>query len=490
MSAFASPAWVAARDMDITRLSAIELSTAIRLRQVSCVEVMRAYLNRIERLNPVTNAIILQVPAEQALAEAAERDRDLERGHYRGWMHGFPQAIKDLADVEGMPTTRGSPILREAMAGRDSIFVARMRSAGAIFIGKTNVPEFGLGSHTYNTVFGTTLNPWDTTKSAGGSSGGAAAALALDLLPVADGSDMMGSLRNPAGWNNVIGFRPSLGRIPNNRGQVLHHLAVSGPMARNVPDLAMLLSTMAGRDARDPFSLTVDPGQFAGPIELDVRGKRVGWLGSYDGYLPMQDGVLETCERALQDFERLGCIVSPVKVDFDMDRLWHAWLTLRSWFLASRMQGLYANEATRALLKPEVIWELERGLALNAMQVAEAGDVRDDWYQAVRRLFESHDFLVLPTAQLFPFEASQAWPRQVGTKEMDTYHRWMEVVVGGTLSGCPIVAVPAGFSADGLPMGLQLMGPAQGDWQVLQLAAAYEKECGWTAGRHRPPLTG
>jgi amidase len=475
---------------DIVELDAVALSRAIAARGVSCREVMSAYLAQIERLNPQANALVSLLPAEELLRQADERDAQLARGQRLGWMHGFPQAPKDLAATAGITTTMGSLTLRHNVPKADAVVVERARRAGAILIGKSNTPEFGLGSHTYNRVFGTTRNAFDPARSAGGSSGGAAVALALRLLPVADGSDMMGSLRNPAAWNNVVGFRPSLGRVPSvpARDVFYQQLAGEGPMGRTVADVAMLLSVQAGFDARCPWSNPEDPRRFAEPLQRDFKGTRIGWLGDYGGHLPTEPGLLPLCESALTFFEDLGCTVEPARVDFHLPRLWQCWLTLRHFIVSGLCGEIVASDKLRALVKPELIWEVEQGWRLSAADVWKASVARTDWSNAVQALFQRHDFLVLPAAQVFPFDAALDWPKEIAGRPMDTYHRWMEVVIGGTLAGLPVAAVPAGFSPDGLPMGLQLMGPPQQDFATLQLAHAYEQASGFS--KRRSPLLG
>lgn len=474
----------------ITDLSALELSRAIHDRKLSCVEVMSAYLHRIETVNPKVNAIVSLKPREALLTEAAQADAELAAGQSRGWLHGIPQAPKDLTASSDIPTTLGFRGLANNRPKADSLLVARTRAAGAIMIGKTNTPEFGLGSHTYNQMFGSTLNAWDQRLSAGGSSGGAAVALAAHLLPVADGSDMMGSLRNPAGWNNVYGFRPSMGRVPFGPTPEVffQQLGYEGPMARNVADLTMLLSTQAGYDPRMPLSLAGDGAEFAVPLTGSAMGARIGWLGDLGGHLAMQPGVLETCEAALAIFAGLGCSVAPVKPDFDMERLWSAWVTLRGFLVSGGMAALYDNPKTRDLLKPEAVWEIETGRALSGSQVFAASAVRSAWYQEMLRLFDSYDYLVLPTAQIFPFDAREHWPKEIAGHKMGSYHRWMEVVIPGSMAGVPVLAVPAGFGPDGLPMGLQVMGRPRADRAVLDLGHAYDLAQGFTA--RRSPLLG
>ncbi|WP_439853604.1 amidase [Pseudomonas yamanorum] len=473
--------------MSIVELDAIELSRAIHARQVSCHEVMQAYLAQVERFNPAVNALVSLRSDEEVLAEAMQRDRELDQGQSRGWMHGMPQAIKDLAATEGLRTTLGSPLFAEHIPQEDAISVARVRASGAIIIGKTNVPEFGLGSQTYNSVFGTTGNAYDPRLVAGGSSGGAAVALALRMLPVADGSDMMGSLRNPAAFNNVFGLRPSQGRVPHGPAPELfvQQLATEGPMGRSVADVARLLSVQAGYDPRVPLSLKEDPAVLGEPLQRDFKGVRLGWLGDYNGYLPMEDGVMSLCESALKDFAALGCEVEHCQPEFSLERLWQTWLVHRHWLIQGSLGAAYADPQKRALLKPEAQWEVQGGLQLSAAHVYLASVNRSDWYRALGKLFERYDFLLLPTAQVFPFDAQQPWPRLVAGREMDTYHRWMEVVIGPTLAGLPSINVPVGFNPQGLPMGLQIIGPAQADRAVLQLAYAHEQLTQWV--QRRPP---
>ena len=471
----------------IVEMDADALSRAIHGRQVSCREVMQAYLAQIERFNPQVNALVSLRPAEELLAEADACDRQLDQGQSRGWMHGMPQAVKDLAATAGLRTSMGSTLFAEHIPQHDAISVARVRDCGAIIIGKSNVPEFGLGSQTYNSVFGTTTNAYDPTLIAGGSSGGAAVALALRMLPVADGSDMMGSLRNPAAFNNVFGLRPSQGRVPHGpQPEVfVQQLATEGPMGRTVTDVARLLGTQAGYDPRVPLSLTQCPQVFHQSLARDFSEVRVGWLGNYNGYLPMEPGVMSLCESALQDFASLGCKVEACQPDFSMERLWQTWLVHRHWLVHGSLGALYADPRKREQLKPEAQWEIEGGLRLTAADVYQASVSRSEWYRALNELFERYDFLLLPTAQVFPFDAQTPWPRVVGGQDMDTYHRWMEVVIGPTLAGLPSMSVPVGFNPAGLPMGLQIIGPAQADLAVLQLAYAHEQLTQWVT--RRPP---
>jgi amidase len=462
---------------DITDLSALALSSAIAEGRLDCRSVMAAYLSRIEVINPRINAIVSMRPTEELLAEAEAADRALAAGDYRGWLHGMPFAVKDLSEAKGILCSFGSANYADFVPDYDDIHVERIRAAGAIVIGKTNAPEMGLGSHSYNPVFGVTRNPYDMAKSAGGSSGGAAAALAARLLPVADGSEMMGSL-----LNNVIGFRPSFGRVPSLGNELfLGQLAVNGPMGRSVADVAALLATQAGHDPRDPLSLT-DESLSLDP-DRDLSGARIGWLGDFGGYLPFEPGVLDLCRASLEVFRRLGCAVEEVPPGFDMDRLWQIWRTLRHFLVAGGQAADYADPARRARMKPEMIWEIEHGHGLSAADIYAASLARSDWHRHVADLFTRYDFLILPSAQVFPFDAELDWPKAIDGRAMDTYHRWMEVVIGPTLAGLPVAAMPAGFGANGLPAGIQIIGPSRRDREVLSAAAAYEKATDWL-GRH------
>ncbi len=471
---------------DVVALDALDLARAIRCREVSCVEVMQAYLDRIDAVNPKLNAIVSLREPGVLLAEAADRDADLAAGRYRGWLHGFPYAVKDLCDVAGIVTTMGSPIFAGAVARADTPFVARIRASGAIFIGKTNTPEFGLGSQTYNSVFGVTRNAYDQRLCAGGSSGGAAAALAARLLPIADGSDYMGSLRNPAAFNNVIGFRPSVGRVPEPG--FLASPAVTGPLARTVSDAARLLSVMAAPAPHYPSTIGGDPRVFGEPLAAEVAGARIGWLGDLDGHLPVEAGVLDLCAQAGQALAALGCRIEPTGLLMPPEQVWEAFLGWRHLLMYAALHPLYDQPQTRALLKPEVVWEIEGGAALTAADIVRAEAGRTRWFEAVLDLFERYDYLLAPSAQVFPFPAETPWPTEVAGRPMDTYHRWMETVAPWSLAGLPVLSLPAGFGAGGRPTGVQLIGRPRADLDVLRLGYAYEQVTQWTK-RHPPQGT-
>lgn len=465
--------FAAAMPSDLTDLSATELSIAIKDKQVSCVEVMQAYLGRIHQFNPVYNAIVSMPADDELISQAGNADSELSRGEYKGWMHGMPHAVKDLAAVAGLRYTQGSPMYADRIAEEDDAIPARMRQAGAIFIGKTNTPEFGLGSQSYNPVFGATGSAYNPNLTSGGSSGGAACGLGTHMLPVADGSDMMGSLRNPGAFNNVIGFRPSAGLM--SRGSPFaRSLSSSGPMGRNTEDAIRLLHTIAAPPSPDqPQSILDDlPGaEKFSPLQL--AGKKIGWFGNFDNYLAIEPGIQELCEASLGSLGDAGVIVEAVQPNFNMDDLWQCWVNLRNWGRNSSRDD-YENTDTRPLLKPELQWEIEQSYLLTADQIYQANAVRSRWYRELNRLFGEYDFLALPTAQVFPFPKDQHWPTQINGQQMDTYHRWMEVVIPASLAGIPVINVPAGFDSQGRPMGMQIMGRFGEDKKVLEFALAYE----------------
>ena len=465
--------------MALSDLSALALSGLIERREVSPVEAMEACLARIEAANGAVNAVVSLRDEDALMAEA----RAAEAAPRKGWLHGIPLAVKDLVAVEGIRTTWGSRIFADHVPAKDELIAARMRAAGAILIGKTNVPEFGLGSHSYNEVFGVTRNPYDLTRSAGGSSGGAAAALAARMLWVADGSDMMGSLRNPAAWNNVYGMRPSHGLVPGDPvGEMfLHPLSTLGPMARDPRDLAALLGTIAGPDPLQPAG-----AEFA-PAWGEVGAARIGWLGDWGGAWPMEEGLLARGEAACAVFEEMGCAVEPVAPPFPAERLWESWCTLRSWAVAAKQGALYDDGAKRALMKEALVWEIERGRALSAEDVLAASAVRSEWFRAAGRMFGRFDAVIAPSAQMWPFAAELDWPREVAGVAADTYHRWMECVVPASLIGLPVVNLPAGFGAEGLPAGVQLIGPRGADAGLLRLAEGYHGATDWP-GRRVPEV--
>jgi amidase len=462
-------------------LSARELTTLIRTRQISAREVMAAHLERIALINPSINAIVSKMDDDRALALADTADEQVARGAELGPLHGLPFAFKDLEDAVGFPATRGSLIYKDFFPTEDSIVVERIRAAGAIAIGKTNVPEFGMGSHTYNRVYGPTRNPYDLTKSAGGSSGGAGAALATGLVPLADGSDLGGSLRNPGNFNNVVGLRPSVGLVPTAPTPLpFVGFSVKGPMARSVADAALLLSVMAGPDPRDPGCGRSHPDRFADPLERDFAGTRVAWCPDLGG-LPLDPRVRDAIDGRRGTFEALGCRVEDDCPDLsEADEIF---LTLRCWMTAHKYAPLVPERGE--LMKPEAIQEIQSGSALSGAQVAQAMNQHALLLERVRRFFDQFDFLVCAVNQVPPFDITLDWPTEVAGTRMKHYVEWMKSAYWISTTFGPAISVPGAFTADGLPVGIQLVARAGHDFAVLQLAHAFETAT--RVGTRRPP---
>lgn len=449
---------------------ATDLVRMIRRKDVSVTEVMEAHLAQVDRVNPAVNAIVTYHP-DQALDGARKADEAIARNEARGPLFGLPIAHKDLVLTKGVRTTYGSPIFHDFIPDQDELIVERLKQAGAISFGKTNVPEFGAGSQTFNPVFGATLNPYDTTRTCGGSSGGAAVALACGMLPIADGSDMGGSLRNPANFCNVVGLRSAPGRVPRWPSvNAWGRLSVQGPMARTVADAALMLSAIAGPDPRAPFAIREPGRSFALPLERDFTGSTVAWSMDFGG-LPVDPDVTSAIEANRGVFEDLGLTVKPGQPDFaEADE---AFKTLRAW---SFIQG-YGDllEKHRGQIKDTVIWNLEAGFALTGPQIARAEVDLTTLYHRVRRFMERHDFLVFPVSQVPPFDVNTPFPTEIDGVRMETYIDWMKSCYYVTVTGLPAISVPCGFTSSGLPVGLQIVGRHEDELGVLQLAHAFEQ---------------
>lgn len=450
----------------------------IRGRDVSVRELVAAHLDRIDRLNPAINAIVSLVP-DQALAAADRADEMIAGGEPLGPLHGLPIAHKDLQETAGIRTTYGSPIYANLVPAADSLLVQRCREAGAICLGKTNTPEFGAGSQTFNPIFGTTRNPYALDRTVGGSSGGAAAALASRLLPIADGSDFGGSLRNPASFSNVVGMRPSPGRVPSQGEVGWFALAVDGPMARTVEDTALFLSALAGPDPRSPIALEEPGGIFARPLGRDWTGVRIAWT---DGLgLPFDPEVRAVVDHQRATFEALGLIVEDASPD--VRGVDEAFRTLRAWYFEMALGPEYQRVPEQ--LKETIRWNVEAGLKLTGPDLARAEVLRTQAYHRVRRFMERYQFFVLPTVQVLPFDATVPYPTEIAGTPMESYLDWMRSCYLVSALGNPAISVPAGFSSTGLPVGIQIVGRHRDDWGVLQLADAFERATGFW--RQAPP---
>ncbi|CAB1083819.1 Amidase family protein BBta_1912 [Olavius algarvensis Delta 1 endosymbiont] len=456
---------------EICFMTATEMVQRIRDREHSCREVMEAHLNQIERVNPLVNAIVTRIPAEQALELADEADDALARGHEVGPLHGLPIAHKDLVPTRGMRTTFGSPIYKDFVPDHDGLIVERLKIAGAITIGKTNTPEFGAGSQTFNPVFGETLNPYDTSKTCGGSSGGAAVSLACGMLPLADGSDMGGSLRNPGNFCNITGFRTSPGRVPVwPRMTAWFPISVQGPMARTVQDVSLMLSTIAGPDARNPIVIAEPGSIFTQPLERGFKDVRIAWSKNL-GELPVDPRVTRVLEKQRRVFEDLGCIVEEGQPDFrDADEVFKVW---RAWSFELQFGDLMQDQ--RELMKETVIWNIEEGQKLTGPRIGRAEIKRTELYHRVREFMATHEFLICPVNQVPPFDIKQPYIDQIDGVPMKTYIDWMKSCYYITVTGLPAISVPCGFTSEGLPVGVQIVGRHNDDFGVLQLAHAFEK---------------
>jgi amidase len=463
-------------------LEARTLAAMIAARRVSAREVMAAHLDRIRRHNQALTAIVARLDDDADLALSDDADRRLGSGAAVGPLHGLPIAFKDLEPARGFPWTRGSPIYRNFFPAEDSVLVERLRAAGAIPIGKTNVPEFGMGSQSYNRVYGTTRNPYDPTRTAGGSSGGAGTALAAGLLPIADGSDLGGSLRNPASFNNVVALRPTVGLVPVAPSLTpFLGFSVKGPMARTVADVAWLLAAMAGPDPRDPACYPSDPGEFLAPLDSDPRGLRIAWCPDLGG-LPLEPAVRAVLDARRSDFESIGCVVEDA--DPGLAAADEIFLTLRAWRAWINLGPLLERRADE--LKPEARAEIEAGSRLSGAEIGRALIRHAEFLERIRRFFERYDFLVGTVSQVAPFAAGVTWPREIDGRVMGHYVQWMQSCYWISTTFAPALAVPAGFTADGLPVGLQIVGPSRRDLAVLRLGAGFESATGF--GRRRPSL--
>jgi len=468
-------------ESDICFMTAIEMAQRIRARELSCREVMQAHLARIDRINPKVNAIVTRIPPEQALAAADTADKALALGENTGPLHGLPIAHKDLVPTKDLRTTWGSPIFKDFVPDHDGLIVQRLKKAGAITIGKTNTPEFGAGSQTFNPVFGETVNPYDTSKTCGGSSGGAAVALACGMLPLADGSDMGGSLRNPGNFCNIVGFRTSPGRVPVWPSPVAWFpIPVQGPMARTVKDVALMLSVIAGPHPCSPISIAEPGSLFTRSLDRDFKEVRIAWSKDL-GELPVDPRVTRALEDQRHVFEDLGCIVEEDQPDFaDADEIFKVW---RAWRFELAYTELLKDH--RDLMKDSVVWNIEQGQKLSGPRIGRAEVKRTELYHRVREFMKTHEFLICPVNQVPPFDINQHWVKEINGVRMTTYIDWMKSCYYITVTGLPAISVPCGFTPEGLPVGIQIVGRYNDDFGVLQLAYAFEQATGmW---QRRPP---
>jgi amidase len=477
--ASASNAQAAASSLCFT--STVELARLIRTKKLSAREALAAHLKQIEVVNPKVNAIVT-LAAEMAATAAANADEMQARGERLGPLHGLPAAHKDLVQTRGIRTTFGSPLYKDNIPVENDLIVERLQRAGAITIGKTNTPEFGAGSQTFNSVFGATRNPYDLTKTCGGSSGGAAVALACGLVPVADGSDMGGSLRNPAAFCNVVGFRPSIGRVPNPKEAFgWSTLATSGCLGRSVADLALVLSAIAGFDSRAPLSIDEAAEIFARPLDRGFKDVRVAWFRDLGG-VPFDARVRTVVDAHRKTFESLGCIVEQAEPDFAPAEI--AFRVLRAWNAANAYGALMREhpDAFKDALKNEI----EEGLRLTGVDVARAETAHAQIWRQFQAFLEKHEYFILPTTQLPPFDVTTPYPTEIAGVNFNNYIDWMKSCWYISATGNPAASVPGGFTSEGLPVGVQIVGRNKADFSVLQMAHAFEQATGF--GKQRPAI--
>jgi amidase len=466
---------------DLCEMSAVELAARLARKDVSAREVMTAHLAQIERINPKVNAIVTLV-AEQAMANAAKADAAIARGGPVGVLHGLPVAHKDLVDTAGIRTTMGSPFHRDNVPTRDAPIVTRIRAAGAITVGKTNTPEFGAGSQTFNTVFGATRNPYALTKTCGGSSGGAAVAVAARMLPIADGSDTGGSLRNPPAFCNVVGLRPSPGRVPGDSTS-WSPLSVSGPIARSAADVALFLSAIGGPDPRNPLSIEEDPAKFRAPLDKDFKGVRVAWWRGLGG-IPFEPEIRRVVDATRTVFENLGCAVEEAEPDFTgVDEA----------FPVLRYAGNHAKYAPLVRQRPEWVkdtikFEVAQAERTTGADISRALARQARMFEQSRQFFERYAYFILPVTQVLPFDVNMPYPTSIAGTAMTNYIDWMRSCWYVTMMSNPAISVPGGFSPGGLPVGLQIVGRHRDEFGVLQLAHAFEQAT--RHGTRRPPVLG
>lgn len=481
LGAAAATPLLAAETPDICFLTAVDMAALIRRKKLSAREVMDAHLKQIDRVNPKVNAIVTLV-AEQARENASKADEAQARGIALGPLHGLPVAHKDLVETAGIRTTFGSPLFKDNVPKQDDILVERIKRAGAIAVGKTNTPEFGAGSQTFNPVFGSTKNPYDLSKTCGGSSGGAAVSLACGMVPIADGSDSGGSLRNPAAFCSVVGFRTAPGRVPHAAiGNAWATLGVSGPMGRTVADAALLLSVMAGPDSRCPISITEPGARFAGNLQRNFKSVRVAWFKDMGG-LPFDSRIRAAVNAQRKVFEDLGCVVEEGEPDFSGAA--EAYDILRAWGYASGYAELVKNH--RDQVKDTILWEVERGLKLSAADIAHAQTIHSQAWDHMRIFLEKYEFFIAPSTQVPPFDITQPYVTEVDGVQMKTYTEWMKCCWMISILENPAISVPCGYTPEGLPVGLQIVGRHRDEFSVLQIAHAFETAT--RAGHRRPGI--
>ncbi|MFI5153007.1 MAG: amidase [Chitinophagales bacterium] len=464
------PVQIPSSDADICFSRAVDLAALVKTKRISVRELVQIHLGQIARINPRVNAIVTLVPEDKLMEQALAADEALAKGNLLGPLHGLPIAVKDLTETKGIRTTFGSPIWKDFIPSEDALIVDREKKAGAIILGKSNVPELGLGSQTFNPVFGPTFNPYDLTKTCGGSTGGGAVALACGMTPLADGSDMGGSLRNPPSFCNVVGLRPSPGRVPNILSKLgWQDLSVQGPVARTVSDLALLLSIQAGADNRCPISIKENPSLFAEPLEKNFKDVKIAFIKGMG--LPWEQEVKEAIGAQVKVFESLGCVVEMDEPD--MTDANECFVNFRHWQVEAGYGDQLASNGDK--LNEYTKWHIAEARKLTATYLAKLEIKRTALYRRFQKFMEKYEFLVLPVSQVLPFDVNLHYPTEINRTAMQSYIDWMRSAYYVSIVGNPALSVPCAFSKSGLPIGMQIVGRHHADFSVLQMGYAFEQ---------------
>ena len=456
--------------------SILEIISLVKSKEVLVKEVVQFYFERIKKYNPALNAIVIKKEEEKIFDEVNLKDQDNNKSKP---LFGLPLACKDLFDIKGMPSTYGYPNFKNNIAEKNSLIVDRLKNSGAIIIGKTNTAELGVGGHTTNRLFGATSNPYDISKSAAGSSGGAGSAVAANLLPFADGTDMMGSCRAPAAYANIYGFRPTTGLIPTDRSNEKKNdnfpiLTSPGCFAKNPIEMALLLDCIVGSDHLDPFSIDIN-GSFKESKITDkqLSNIKIGWLKDMNNTYKFEQGIISMCEVKLKELEKHNIFIETLQPQINSSEMWDSWTTLRAKSIFDDTESMKIQNIED--MTYQAIWEYKKGVNIKSEEIEKALDQKKNCIKEVDKVFKDYDFLILPSAQVFPFDKNLQFPKKINEFELDTYHRWIEVFIMSSLLDLPTITVPVGFNENGMPMGMQIIAKKFDDLKLLAFAKRYEE---------------
>ena len=456
--------------------SILEIISLVKSKEVLVKEVVQFYFERIKKYNPALNAIVIKKEEEKIFDEVNLKDQDNNKSKP---LFGLPLACKDLFDIKGMPSTYGYPNFKNNIAEKNSLIVDRLKNSGAIIIGKTNTAELGVGGHTTNRLFGATSNPYDISKSAAGSSGGAGSAVAANLLPFADGTDMMGSCRAPSAYANIYGFRPTTGLIPTDRSNEKKNdnfpiLTSPGCFAKNPIEMALLLDCIVGSDHLDPFSIDIN-GSFKESKITDkqLSNIKIGWLKDMNNTYKFEQGIISMCEVKLKELEKHNIFIETLQPQINSSEMWDSWTTLRAKSIFDDTESMKIQNIED--MTYQAIWEYKKGVNIKSEEIEKALDQKKNCIKEVDKVFKDYDFLILPSAQVFPFDKNLQFPKKINEFELDTYHRWIEVFIMSSLLDLPTITVPVGFNENGMPMGMQIIAKKFDDLKLLAFAKRYEE---------------